>query len=71
VLASTARPEHNSAEAWADARATAGFAALIAVRCAEQRHDGEPCAVRAVAEDGAARALAVARELAGAVGVEA
>jgi hypothetical protein len=52
--------------AWADARAAAEFAATISVNCTAEGHGTEPCLIRDVAEDGARRSLAVARELAGA-----
>ena len=51
------------ASAWQSAQAAASFAATISVRCQAEGHGAERCLVRAVAEDGAARALAVAREL--------
>lgn len=59
------------ADTWQSAQAAASFAALIAVGCQAEGHGTERCPVRAVAEDGARRSLALARELAGMIEVAA
>ena len=60
----TASTASDVAGAWTDARATAEFASTISVRCAEEGHSSEPCAIRTTANEIARRALYLARELA-------
>lgn len=59
------------AAAWEAAQGAAQFAALVGVRCEQEGHGAERCPVRDVAQSGARRATALARRLAGTVGVAA